>query len=291
MSRIQLLTVGHSTASQGGFTALLAEAGVEALVDVRSAPGSKKFPWFGREQMARWVAEAGISYSHEEALGGFRKPREDSANLGWRHPSFRGYADWMADNEFTAAMDLVLAGQLDRRTALMCSEACWRRCHRRLIADYAVLVCGVPVLHLDHDGRLAEHQPVSFARVTDSQELVYDGGALFTSCVLQAYLLYFAEMITEDQSARRDSAMMLTCPGERGALVRREYRDEDLAARFWASPWGAGLGTGTATPEVTTALICWLSASTSRGGLEATWGAHGSLQQLRSCVLSSRPKD
>ena len=118
---------------------------------VRSFPGSRRYPHFGREQMEIWVPAAGISYSHERNLGGRRHTHVDSPNTGLRHPSFRSYADWMATEQFAAALDAVLEQARRTTTAIMCAEALWWRSHRRLISDAAVLH-GADVQHLSHLG-------------------------------------------------------------------------------------------------------------------------------------------
>ncbi len=170
-----LLTVGHGTASQDELTALLHGAGVRLLVDVRTAPGSRRHPQVARAALAEWLPAAGIDYRWEKDLGGFRTPAPDSPDVVWREPMFRGYAGWMRQEPFRAALDRVLAA--GEATAVMCSEAVWWRCHRRLLADAAVLLHGVPVRHLMHDGRTPEHVPTEGARVTPAG-IVYDEGAL-----------------------------------------------------------------------------------------------------------------
>lgn len=171
-----LLTVGHGTAGRDLLTDLLRGAGVAALVDVRTAPGSRRNPDVARAALAEWLPEAGIGYRWERRLGGFRKVAPDSPDVFWENASFRWYAGYTRDPEFLAAMDDLLVQVAAERTVVMCSEALWWRCHRRIIADFAVLVRGVPVLHLAHDGRLVEHVPTAGARVRDDGLLVYDGG-------------------------------------------------------------------------------------------------------------------
>ncbi len=172
-----LLTVGHGTASQEELTALLTGAGVELLVDVRTAPGSRRHPHVARTELERWLPDAGIGYRWAPDLGGFRRPAADSPDVAWREPAFRGYAGWMRTAPFRAALEAVLASAAERRTAVLCSEAMWWRCHRRLIADAVVLLHGVPVEHLLPGGRRAPHPPSEAARVAGGQ-LVYDAGAL-----------------------------------------------------------------------------------------------------------------
>ena len=173
---IRLLTLGHGTASAGELAALLEGAGAERLVDVRTAPGSRRHPQFRRETMAGWLAEAGVAYRWEPELGGFRKPAPDSVNHGLRHPAFRGYADYMLTPPFWAALDRLLAEAAGAPTVAMCSETLWWRCHRRLLADAAVLVRGAEVLHLDHRGGQERHRPTEGVR-RDGDRLAYDLGA------------------------------------------------------------------------------------------------------------------
>jgi uncharacterized protein (DUF488 family) len=171
----RLITVGHGTAGAGELTALLQGVGVRRLVDVRTAPGSRRNPQFRREGMAGWLPEAGIGYRWERDLGGRRKPDPASVNHVLRHPAFRGYADYMRTPGFWAALDRLLAEAAEETTAAMCSETLWWRCHRRLLADAAVLVRGASVEHLDHRGRLEPHRPTEGVR-RDGDLLAYDVG-------------------------------------------------------------------------------------------------------------------
>lgn len=166
-----LTTVGHGTMEQQAFADLLIEAGLRDLTDIRSFPGSRRNPQFGREQMEHWLPEAGIAYTWMRDLGGRRKPVPDSPHVVWRHPSFRAYADYMESPEFIAAVDELLDSAAER--VVMCSESVWWRCHRRLVADYVVLVRGIRVEHLMHDGRRMEHRPIDGVRL-DGDRLVYD---------------------------------------------------------------------------------------------------------------------
>lgn len=171
---LRLLTVGHGTASREKLTGLLQAAGVTLVVDVRSVPGSRRFPQFGRPEMQSWLPDAGIGYRWEARLGGFRRPAGRSPNVALRHPAFRGYADYMATGQFREA----LAGLLDEASrqaiAVMCAETLWWRCHRRLIADAAVLLHGAGVWHLGHDGRLGAHRLTEGVRRGAPGVLVYD---------------------------------------------------------------------------------------------------------------------
>ena len=166
-----LLTFGHGTATAERMTELLRGAGVAVLVDVRTAPGSRRHPHVARAEL-----EAGISYRWDKRLGGFRKAAPDSPDTAWREDMFRGYAAHMRTEGFQAAMDEVLAQAGVDSTAVMCAESLWWRCHRRLIADFAVASRGVPVRHLLHDGRIEEHRLSPGLRRRDDGLLVYDAG-------------------------------------------------------------------------------------------------------------------
>ena len=172
----RLLTAGHGTATAERLAALLAGAGVERVVDVRSAPGSRRHPQFLRAALEAWLPAAGVAYRWEPRLGGWRRPDPDSPNRVLRHPAFRGYADYMRTAPFWAALDELLAEAAAAPTAAMCSETLWWRCHRRLLADAAVLQRGAEVVHLDHRGGLAPHRPTEGVR-RDGGLLVYDVGA------------------------------------------------------------------------------------------------------------------
>lgn len=159
-----LLTVGHGTLAAEELAALLTDAGVARLVDIRRFPTSRRHPQFAGERMQDWLAEHGITYRWEERLGGRRSRRADSPNTALRNPGFQGYADYMGEPAFRAALDGLLADAEAAPTAMLCAESVWWRCHRRLVADAAVLLCGVTVWHLFHDGRLAEHPVTEVAR-------------------------------------------------------------------------------------------------------------------------------
>lgn len=169
-----LLTVGHGTLEIAELTGLLVGAEVKALIDVRSFPGSRRLPHFGREAMACSVPAAGVRYEWRPVLGGRRKPQPASANVAWRNPSFQAYADYMTSTPFLNALDQLVADTTGDNMAVMCSESLWWRCHRRLIADAAVLLRDTEVWHLFHDGRLQAHLPTPEARVDPSGILVYD---------------------------------------------------------------------------------------------------------------------
>ncbi len=170
-----LVTLGHGTATSDQLAQLIRGASIASLIDVRTVPKSRRHPQFGREEMERWIPQsAAAAYRWEPRLGGFRKARPESPNVALRHPSFRGYADYMETGEFANALAQLLADAKDAQTAVMCSESLWWRCHRRLVADAAQLLHGVEVRHLMHDGSLRPHQPTAGVRVTPEGTLRYD---------------------------------------------------------------------------------------------------------------------
>ena len=169
-----LITVGHGTATQAEFTRLLHDAGVTRLVDVRRYPGSRAHPHVSREALARWLPAAGVNYRWEERLGGRRRLPAESPDRWWRVEAFRAYAHHMRSAEFLDAISGLLADLATARTAVMCSESLWWRCHRRLIADFATLARGTAVWHLNHEGRLTEHPVAAGARLSGDGVLVYD---------------------------------------------------------------------------------------------------------------------
>jgi uncharacterized protein (DUF488 family) len=140
---------------------------VDLLVDVRRFPGSRRHPHLSREALQEWLP---VGYRWEERLGGRRPPPEDSPDVALRNAAFRGYASHMRGADFRDALEEVLASPA--RTAVMCSETVWWRCHRRLVADAAVLLHGSRVQHL-LGGRQSPHRLTDGVRVVGDQ-LVYD---------------------------------------------------------------------------------------------------------------------
>jgi uncharacterized protein (DUF488 family) len=171
-----LLTFGHGTASAEQMTGLLRDAGVSALVDVRTAPGSRRHPHVARAALERWLPEAGLGYRWDKRLGGFRRPEPDSPDVAWQVDMFRGYAGHMRTAGFLAAADQLLAQADAQVTVVMCAESLWWRCHRRMLADFVSAARGAEVRHLTHDGRLEEHVLSPGLRLRDGGLLVYDAG-------------------------------------------------------------------------------------------------------------------
>ncbi len=170
-----LRTFGHGTLAAADFAALLADAEIGRVADIRAFPGSRHNPQFGRDEMARWLPDEGIDYVWMQQLGGRRRPHPDSRHVALRNDAFRAYADYMETDEFLRAVDELLIAAATAPTTVMCSESVWWRCHRRLVADHLVLVRGIEVVHLMHDGRLTEHVPTEGVRL-DGHTLVYDVG-------------------------------------------------------------------------------------------------------------------
>ena len=170
-----LLTVGHGRLDRVDLGTLLSDAGVVRLVDIRRFPGSRANPAVARDVLPQWLPEHGIAYEWEERLGGRRRlpAGEDPVDGWWRVQQFAAYAAHTRTPEFSAGLDEVLAGRAP--VAVMCSEAVWWRCHRRLVADVVVLARGGTVGHLMHDGRITEHTPAEGARLRDDGQLVWDG--------------------------------------------------------------------------------------------------------------------
>ena len=172
-SKQTIWTVGHSTRSLEEFIAILDAFAIAVLADVRSFPGSRRYPHFNREALSVQLAQAGIDYIHLPELGGRRRARPDSENVAWRNASFRGYADYMETPDFRNGIDRLLEIASERRTAIMCSEAVWWRCHRSMISDY-LKAKGVDVIHILAQGKSEAHPYTSAARIVNG-ELSYRG--------------------------------------------------------------------------------------------------------------------
>lgn len=167
----RIWTIGHSTRSWEEFLELLATHGIEAIADVRRFPGSRRYPWFASETMAASLPAAGIGYRWLPQLGGRRRAQPGSPNGGWRNAAFQGYADHTASAEFAEGLALALELAQMRRTALMCAEAVWWRCHRRLISDLLVHR-GFEVLHVI-DAKPAQPHVINEAARPAGDLLVY----------------------------------------------------------------------------------------------------------------------
>jgi uncharacterized protein (DUF488 family) len=170
-----LFTIGHSTHPIETFIGLLSAHQIELLIDVRSYPSSRRWPQFNQIELKRSLEGAGVAYRWAKALGGRRSSkRTDSPHSAWEHPAFRAYADYTETAEFAAGLAELMQAALAVRAAIMCSEALWWRCHRRIISDH-LTVRGWEVSHVMPDGKLAMHALPEFATV-DAERIVYDGG-------------------------------------------------------------------------------------------------------------------
>ncbi|HJP94605.1 MAG TPA: DUF488 domain-containing protein [Pyrinomonadaceae bacterium] len=170
---ITIWTVGHSTRTEEKFREILVAHDIQVLVDVRSFPGSRRYPQFNRSELSESLPRHGIEYKHEPRLGGRRSPRADSHNTAWRNQQFRGYADYMETEQFKAGVEELLELAREKRVAVMCAEAVWWRCHRGLLADY-LKAAGDTVIHIIDEKKTEEHPFTSAARIVDG-ELSYRG--------------------------------------------------------------------------------------------------------------------
>ena len=166
---MRIWTIGHSTRTIDEFISLLKENGIELLADVRVWPSSKRYPQFNKEALAESLNAQGVRYEHFPELGGKRKAKSDSSNTAWRNASFRGYADHMETEQFQKGIErLLVFGGETGRTAIMCAEAVWWRCHRSLISDY-LKARGVEVLHILGANKIEAHPYTSAARIVNGE--------------------------------------------------------------------------------------------------------------------------
>jgi len=159
-----IFTIGHSTRPIEEFIRILKAHGVERVADIRTVPRSRRNPQFNRDVLPESVSRSGIAYEHIAALGGLRHARPDSVNTGWRNASFRGYADYMATEQFAGGIERLC--ELARKTpcAIMCAESVPWRCHRSLVAD-ALTARGIHVMHIMNAGKAVSHSMTPFAHV------------------------------------------------------------------------------------------------------------------------------
>src|SRR5215475_5886766 len=172
-STLTVLTIGHSTHPFEEFIAILNAHGVQQLVDVRTVPKSRHVPQYNTEFLARELPKHGVDYVHMKALGGLRKAAKNSINTGWRNASFRGYADYMATEEFRKGIERLKQLATEKRTVVMCAEAVPWRCHRSLIGD-ALLARGVDVEDIMSAKDRRPHALTPFARI-QGDTIIYDG--------------------------------------------------------------------------------------------------------------------
>lgn len=166
-----LYTIGHSTRTIEDFLDVLTAHSIQELVDVRTIPKSRRHPQFGIDLLPIALKQTGITYTHLKQLGGLRHPTKDSVNTGWRNPSFRGYADYMATDAFQEGLQVLKAIAEKNRTAIMCAEAVPWRCHRSLIAD-ALKEQGWHVVHIFSNTTAKPHERTPFLTVQNGK-LIY----------------------------------------------------------------------------------------------------------------------
>jgi len=173
MDRKSIFTIGHSTHPIEEFLTLLSQHEIVALADVRSYPSSKRWPHFNQEELQRALEHAGIEYRWMKSLGGRRHSKDaTSPHTAWLIPAFRSYADYADTDDFRAGLDELIALAKSKRTAYMCSEGLWWRCHRRLISDHLIMR-GWKVMHIMPTGKLTSHALPNFARTEDGR-IFYD---------------------------------------------------------------------------------------------------------------------
>jgi uncharacterized protein (DUF488 family) len=173
-----LYTIGHSTRTIEELLAALRAHEIQTLVDIRAFPMSRRLPQFNRESLEKSLAEAGIRYVWMKALGGYRKKiLAESPNVGLRNDSFRNYADYMLSVEYEQAMAEVISLAEQSRTAYMCAERLYFRCHRMLVSDWLV-AHGHEVAHIDDGRPVKAHAITAEARMVDGR-MIYRGDRLF----------------------------------------------------------------------------------------------------------------
>lgn len=173
-----IFTIGHSTRTEEELLEVLKSHRMETLVDIRSFPMSRRLPHFNRESLEKSLPAVGIRYIWMKELGGLRKTiREDSPNIALRNHSFRNYADYMLTENFQQAIHELLGVAEHSRTACMCAERLYFRCHRMLVSDW-LAAHGHEVLHIDGTGPVKRHELMAEARLDNSQ-VIYRGDRLF----------------------------------------------------------------------------------------------------------------
>lgn len=171
----RIFTIGHSTSPLEEFLSLLNEHRIEMVGDIRSFPGSRKFPHFGRELLQERLAAEGIGYRWCKDLGGFRKKAvRESLNTALSSPGFRNYADYMGTETFRAAAAVLMEEAAGKRVAVMCAERLFWRCHRRILSDYLVAVLGAEVVHIVAPGKTIVHTLTEGALRT-GEGVIYPG--------------------------------------------------------------------------------------------------------------------
>ena len=213
-----VFTIGHSTRTIEDFVRLLKAHGVQRVLDVRTIPRSRHNPQFDRGNLSPALHRVRIHYRHMPGLGGLRRPRPDSTNVGWRNASFRGYADYMQTSTFKENLNRCIALAKRERVVLMCAEALPWRCHRSLIAD-ALLARGLEASEIASRTRTRPHSLTPWARVVGTQ-VTYPAPALERSAHAQRAAGSQRELAGVQSHSQFDSA------GPQGRARRRQASRE-----------------------------------------------------------------
>lgn len=175
---MDIYTIGHSTHHMDVFIKMLKQHKIDILVDIRSYPGSRRFPQFNKEIMSGWLGENGIEYKHIPSLGGRRrKLKTDSHNQSWKNVSFRNYADYTSLKEFDEGLQKLIDLAKENRVCYMCSEAVPWRCHRSIVSDN-LIARGVNVHHImpyNRSTKITEHKLGSWG----AKPIIEDGKVIY----------------------------------------------------------------------------------------------------------------
>ncbi len=163
-----IFTTGHSTRSLEEFIRLLKNFNIKLLADIRSYPGSKRFPHFNKEALQQTLTQHGIAFQHFPELGGRRKTSKNSKNTAWKNDAFRGYADYMETEDFKKGIHELEKAAAVQTSAYMCSEAVWWRCHRSLVSDY-LKSKGWKVMHIMGENKSDEHPYTAPAKIVNGR--------------------------------------------------------------------------------------------------------------------------
>ena len=165
-------TIGHSTRTLEELVAMLHSFDIALVADIRSFPGSRRYPQFNKEALELSLPENHIRYEHLRELGGRRKVKPGSRNTAWRNAAFQGYADYMETEEFKMGIDRLEKMAVLQKTAYMCSEAVWWRCHRSMVSD-ELKARGWTVMHIMEKGKAVEHPFTSVAKLVNGELRYY----------------------------------------------------------------------------------------------------------------------
>jgi uncharacterized protein (DUF488 family) len=163
-----IYTIGHSNRSFEQFIAMLQSFNISMIADIRSLPGSRKYPHFDKESLEVSMPANGIEYMHLLSLGGRRRANKNTRNTAWRHLAFRGYADYMETPAFVDGIKELTIAAKQFATVYICSEAVWWRCHRAMVSDYLKLQ-GWRVMHIMSEGKATEHPCTSAATIINGE--------------------------------------------------------------------------------------------------------------------------